>query len=105
MTQDKTRGGRFAMPKIAGPAGGGTDAGGGEAARRPGPMAVAGRESAESLTRLAEDQAEQRRRNAQEAELFRSARKQGLVLERLPVEAVRADSLPRDRMALASTTL
>ena len=100
MTQDKTRGGRFAMPKIAGPAGGETDAGGGEAARRPGPMAVAGRESAESLTRLAEDQAEQRRRNAQEAELFRSARKQGLVLERLPVEAVRADSLPRDRMAL-----
>lgn len=99
MSERKTRGGRFAMPKIAGPATGGADAGG-EGLRRPGPMAVAGRESAEQLTRLAEDQAEQRRRNAQEAELLRSARKQGLVLERLPVEAVRTDSLPRDRMAL-----
>jgi ParB family chromosome partitioning protein len=92
--KEQGRGRRFAMPKVSNlPEG---DA----LARRPGPMAVAGRESAESLTRIAEEQAEQRRRNAEEAELFRAARSAGLVLRRLPVDAIGADSLPRDRMDL-----
>jgi ParB family chromosome partitioning protein len=63
-------------------------------------MAVAGRDSAEALTRLAEEQAETRRRNADEADAFRVAREDGRVLQRLPIHAVGTDSLPRDRMAL-----
>lgn len=90
---DKTR--RFALPRIAeAPAEP-------PAPRRTGPMAVAGRESAEALTRLAEEQAQQRRRNAEEAEAFRAARAGGRVIDRLPLDAVRADSLPRDRLDLA----
>jgi ParB family chromosome partitioning protein len=93
MAREGEKGGRFALPKIgAAP----LDAG----ARRAGPMAVAGRESAEALTRLAEEQAEQRRRNAEEAEAWRRAVRVGLVLERLPLDVVRAQSLPRDRLDL-----
>lgn len=86
--------GRFALPRIAGapePA---------AEARRPGPMAVAGRDSAEALTRLAEEQAEQRRRNADDADAFRAAQAEGRVLKRLPIGSIRTDSLPRDRLAL-----
>lgn len=71
-----------------------------EAARRAGPMAVAGRESAEALTRLAEEQAEQRRRNAEDAATYRRSREAGEVLERLPLGSVEARSLPRDRLDL-----
>lgn len=96
--------GRFAMPKIGGPAAFADPETVVEQhaapVRRPGPMAVAGRDSAEALTRLAEEQAENRRRNADEAEAFRAARAEGMVLERLPITAVRTDALPRDRMAL-----
>lgn len=68
--------------------------------RRPGPMAVAGRESAEAMTRIVEEQTEQRRRNAEEAEAWRSAQAEGLVLVRLPLGSIGLDDLPRDRMAL-----
>lgn len=86
--------GRFALPRI-GDALPSTDD-----HRRPGPMAVAGRDSAEALTRLAEEQAENRRRNADDADAFRAARAEGRVLRRIPIAAIRMDSLPRDRMAL-----
>lgn len=93
--------GRFAMPRISAPV---TPEGDPTAARRPGPMAVAGRDSAEALTRLAEEQAETRRRNADEADAFRTARAEGRVLRRIPVAAVRTDTLPRDRMALETVS-
>lgn len=90
--------GRFTMPKIAAPLGSATSPD--DARRKPGPMAVAGRESAEAVTRIVEEQTEQRRRNAEDAEAWREARSDGLVLVRLPIDRVNADSLPRDRMAL-----
>lgn len=68
--------------------------------RRPGPMAVAGRESAEAMTRIVEEQSEQRRRNAEEAAAWRSAQAEGLVLVRLPLVSIGLDDLPRDRMSL-----
>lgn len=86
--------GRFAMPRIGGPL---PEA---EGPRRPGPMAAAGRDSAEALTRLAEEQAEARRRNADDADAWRSAQADGRVLRRLPLAAVDAASLPRDRLGL-----
>jgi ParB family chromosome partitioning protein len=67
-------------------------------------MAVAGRDSAEALTRLAEEQAEARRRNADEAEAYRAADKDGRLLRRIPIAAVRTDTLPRDRMALEAVS-
>ncbi len=70
------------------------------ARRRPGPMAVAGRESAEAMTRMMEDQAQQRRRNAEEAEAWREAQADGRLLLRLPLDVVSCEDLPRDRMAL-----
>lgn len=86
--------GRFALPRIGAaiePA---------EGARRPGPMAVAGRDSAEALSRIAEEQVETRRRNADDADAFRAADADGRLLRRLALSTVRTDSLPRDRMAL-----
>lgn len=95
--------GKFTLPRVgaslAAPPG--TQAGAAEAgSRRPGPMAVAGRESAEAMTRMVEDQAEQRRRNAEEAEAWRDAQADGRLLRRLPLDAIACDDLPRDRMAL-----
>lgn len=90
--------GRFALPRIGGVLEPDVEA------RRPGPMAVAGRDSAEALTRLAEEQAEQRRRNADDADAFRAAQQDGRVLRRIPLAAVRTDSLPRDRMALQAVS-
>jgi hypothetical protein len=68
--------------------------------RRPGPMAVAGRDAGEAVTRVLEEQAEQRRRNADDADAWRAAEAEGRVLLSIPLDAVRTDSLPRDRMAL-----
>jgi ParB family chromosome partitioning protein len=85
---------RFAMPKIgAAPE---ID----DLPRRPGPMAVAGRDAGEAVTRVLEEQAEQRRRNADDADAWRAAESEGRVLLSIPLDAVRTDSLPRDRMAL-----
>lgn len=95
MARGPERGGRFSLPRI-----GQVLADPPEAGRRVGPMAVAGRESAEALTRLAEEQTEQRRRNADDAAVFRRAKAAGEVLERLPLGAVESRSLPRDRLDL-----
>lgn len=95
MARGSEKGGRFALPRIGqGP----SDVP--EGVRRAGPMAVAGRETAEALTRLAEEQTEQRRRNAEDAEIFRRLKRDGDVLERLPLDVVQTRSLPRDRMDL-----
>jgi ParB family chromosome partitioning protein len=97
MVRGPEKGGRFALPRIGqGP----SEVP--EASRKAGPMAVAGRESAEALTRLAEEQAEQRRRNAEDAEAFRKVKRAGDVLERLPLDVVQTRSLPRDRLDLAT---
>ena len=95
MARSPDKGGRFALPRIGqGPAAVP------DGARRVGPMAVAGRETAEALTRLAEEQTEQRRRNAEDAEIFRRLKRDGDVLERLPLDVVQTRSLPRDRLDL-----
>ena len=95
MARSPEKGGRFALPRIGqGP----SEVP--EGVRRSGPMAVAGRETAEALTRLAEEQTEQRRRNAEDAEVFRRLKGSGDVLERLPLDVVQTRSLPRDRLDL-----
>ncbi|MGF1658495.1 MAG: ParB N-terminal domain-containing protein [Rubrimonas sp.] len=100
-----TRSGKFTLPRIGdslaqAPASAPEPAAEDAERRRPGPMAVAGRESAEAMTRMVEEQTAQRQRNAEEAEAWRSAQADGLVLVRLPLGAVGLDDLPRDRMAL-----
>lgn len=91
---DKPKSKRFAMPRIADFIA--------ELSRRPGPMAVAGRETAETLARVTEEQVEQRRRNADDADAWRSAEADGLILRRLPVGDIDITALPRDRLDLSS---
>lgn len=97
------RSGKFTLPRIGatpGAAPAREDAAAEAERKRPGPMAVAGRESAEAMTRIVEDQTEQRRRNAEEADAWRRAQADGLVIARLALDAIGVDDLPRDRMAL-----
>jgi len=68
--------------------------------RSVGPMGAAVREAAASLGESTEAKVEQRRRNAEEAKLFREAQEAGLVLRRLSIGDVRTDDLPRDRLDL-----
>ena len=69
-------------------------------ARGPGPMGAAVRETAASVQGAAEDKLEQRRRNAEDAKSWRAAEAEGRVLTTLPLDAVRTDALPRDRLEL-----
>lgn len=68
--------------------------------RRPGPMGAAGREVAENVAAATEAQVEARRRNALDAKEWRAACEDGRVLARVPLDAIRADDLPRDRIDL-----
>jgi ParB family chromosome partitioning protein len=68
--------------------------------RRAGPMGAAGREVGESLAAATEAQVEARRRNAADAKAWRAAEAEGRVLVRIPIDAIRADDLPRDRLDL-----
>lgn len=68
--------------------------------RAPGPMGAAVRDAAESLTETTEAKVEQRRRNAEDAKLYRAAQEDGLLLIQLPLTDVATDDLPRDRIAL-----
>ncbi len=68
--------------------------------RDPGPMGKAVREAAESLQESTEAKIEQRRRNADDAKAWRIASEEGRVLESLPLDRVRTDALPRDRLEL-----
>lgn len=68
--------------------------------RDVGPMGAAVRETAHSVNESTENLVEQRRRNAADAKAFREAQGDGLVLVRLPLDAVQSDDLPRDRLDL-----
>jgi ParB family chromosome partitioning protein len=68
--------------------------------RERGPMGVAVREAAQSLGEATEAKLEQRRQNAEDAKEFRAAREAGRVLVSIPLDRVRTDALPRDRMDL-----
>ena len=74
-----------------------------EAARRSrgvGPMGAAVRETADSLAGATEAKLEQRRQNAEDAKAYRAAREAGRVLQQIPLDRIRVDALPRDRMDL-----
>jgi ParB family chromosome partitioning protein len=68
--------------------------------RSIGPMGAAVREAAESLQGSTEIKVEQRRQNAADAKEYRAATEEGRVLVQLPLEEVRIDGLPRDRLEL-----
>lgn len=68
--------------------------------RSAGPMNVAVREAAQDLKAATEAKIEQRRRNAEEAREYRAAREEGRVLVRVPLDEVKTDALPRDRIDL-----
>ncbi len=74
-------------------------------ARERGPMGVAAREAAESLSEATEAKLEQRRQNAEDAREYRAAREAGRVLVSIPVDRVRTDALPRDRMDLEAAAV
>jgi ParB family chromosome partitioning protein len=63
-------------------------------------MGAAGREVGESVASSTEAQIEARRRNASDAREYREAREAGRVLSVLPLDDVRTDGLPRDRLDL-----
>ena len=73
--------------------------------RKPGPMGVAIRDTADNLQAATEEKVEQRRKNAADAKEYREARDEGRVLISLPVDAVRTDDLPRDRLDLSAVAL
>ena len=68
--------------------------------RAPGPMGAAIRDASEALTESTDAKIEQRRRNAEDAKVYRTAIEEGRVLSRLPLADVHTDDLPRDRMEL-----
>ena len=69
-------------------------------ARAVGPMGAAVRETADHLAGTTEAKLEQRRQNAEDARELRAAREAGRVLQALPLDRVRTDALPRDRLDL-----
>lgn len=68
--------------------------------RSVGPMGAAIRDTAENLTQSTEAKVEQRRQNAEDAKIYRSALEDGLMLVRVPLAEVHTDDLPRDRLDL-----
>ncbi|WP_134679126.1 ParB/RepB/Spo0J family partition protein [Paracoccus ravus] len=69
--------------------------------RDVGPMGVAVREAAGSMTESTENLIEQRRQNAADAKAFRKAQEERRVLESIPLDEIRTDGLPRDRIDLS----
>jgi len=69
-------------------------------ARNVGPMGAAIRDTADSLTESTDAKIEQRRQNAEDAKMYRSAAAEGLVLSRVALKDVHTDDLPRDRLEL-----
>ncbi|APX25851.1 MAG: chromosome partitioning protein ParB [Rhodobacteraceae bacterium] len=68
--------------------------------RDVGPMGAAVREAASSLSDSTESLVEQRRQNAADAKSWRQAQDEGRVLVEIPLDAIRTDALPRDRLDL-----
>ena len=68
--------------------------------RTVGPMGAAVRETAGSLQDSTDALAEQRRQNSVDAKAYAAARDDGLVLQRVPLDQISTDDLPRDRLDL-----
>jgi ParB family chromosome partitioning protein len=68
--------------------------------RSPGPMGVAVRDAAETLSETTEAKVAQRRQNAEDARQYRDAKEGGRLLVDLALEKVLTDDLPRDRIDL-----
>ncbi|APE45649.1 chromosome partitioning protein ParB (plasmid) [Sulfitobacter alexandrii] len=68
--------------------------------RSVGPMGAAVRDAADSLQESTAAKVEQRRRNSEDAEAWRTAQEQGRVLVVLPLQDISTDDLPRDRLDL-----
>ncbi len=69
-------------------------------ARSIGPMGAAVREAAVDMQAATDAKVEQRRQNAADAKAFRAADEEGRVLNKIPVDDVQTDALPRDRIDL-----
>ncbi len=70
-----------------------------------GPMSAAVRDAAGSLTETVAARTEARKRNAEDANAFRTAQQEGRVLRYINVGDVHTDDLPRDRLDLESLAL
>lgn len=68
--------------------------------RSVGPMGAAVRETAGSLQDSTDALADQRRQNSRDAKAYAAARDGGLVLERIALDQISTDDLPRDRLDL-----
>ncbi|MFT5865348.1 MAG: ParB family chromosome partitioning protein [Gammaproteobacteria bacterium] len=68
--------------------------------RSVGPMGAAVREAAGSLQDSTDALADQRRQNSRDAKAYNAARDGGLMLERVPLDQISTDDLPRDRLDL-----
>ena len=68
--------------------------------RSVGPMGAAVRDAADSLQVSTAEKVEQRRRNVEDAQLFRTAQEEGRVLVLIPLQEIATDDLPRDRLDL-----
>ncbi len=76
-----------------------------ERTRSPGPMGTAVREAAEDLRQSTDAKVEQRRRNSEDAKVLRAAREDGRLIERVALDAVLTDALPRDRLDLSDVAV
>lgn len=68
--------------------------------RGDGPMSAAVRDAASSLQDATEAKVEARRKNAADAKTYREAAEDGRVLERISLNDIHTDDLPRDRLML-----
>ena len=68
--------------------------------RSVGPMGAAVRDVADNLQESTSAKVEQRRRNSEDAEAYRTAQEQGRVLVVIPLHEISTDDLPRDRLDL-----
>lgn len=68
--------------------------------RSVGPMGAAIRDAAENLSESTDAKVEQRRQNVDDAKAFRAATSEGLVLQKVPLDKIHNDDLPRDRLEL-----
>ncbi|MFK7942639.1 MAG: ParB/RepB/Spo0J family partition protein [Paracoccaceae bacterium] len=68
--------------------------------RGGGPMSSAVRETVENVAEATEVRVEQRKQNAADARLYRTALEEGRVIWRIPVGDILTTDLPRDRMDL-----
>ena len=70
--------------------------------KKPGPMGVAIRDTADNLQAATEEKVEQRRKNATDAKDYRDALDAGRILISIQLDEIRTDDLPRDRLDLKS---